>query len=336
MSRASDAVADAGGWRKWFTTARGLPSGASSAEKADRGREFEAALIEMLSEAELEPRKGYRPLGEEVDGSFLLDGRTYLFEAKWTSAAHPASSLYQFKGKVEGKLTGTVGLFFSMSGYSTDAVQALVAGKNLNLVLFDDSDITFLFEEGIGIAEAVRLKVRAAAESGTPYIQLDKVLAAADRGEIARSRSRQVFVEGRFEERVLKYLRNARNATEPVQVIDTAGPRNMPRSIDAMLQFTGHALPFVAVLEQDEAERKSGQAVQEIVDHVNAETEHAELIWIPSSLEECLGLTELDRQRISRLPDDQLGEVLDAVDLGKQITLHPKLAPVLKAVGIPV
>ncbi len=47
-----------------------------------------------------------------------------------------SSSLYQFKGKVEGKLTGTVGLFFSMSGYSTDAVQALLVGKDLNLVLF--------------------------------------------------------------------------------------------------------------------------------------------------------------------------------------------------------
>ncbi|NKS85640.1 hypothetical protein GS688_00845 [Rhodococcus hoagii] len=182
MSRASEAVTAAGGWRKWFTTARGLPSNASPAEKANRGREFEAALVEMLSEAKLQPRKGYRPIGEEIDGSFWLDGRTYLFEAKWTSAAHPASSLYQFKGKVEGKLTGTVGLFFSMSGYSPDAVQALVAGKNLNLVLFDDSDINLLFEEEIDIAEAIRLKVRAAAESGTPYIQLDAVRAAATRG----------------------------------------------------------------------------------------------------------------------------------------------------------
>lgn len=336
MSRASDAVADAGGWRKWFTTARGLPSSASPAEKADRGREFEAALIEMLREAELQPRKGYRPLGEEIDGSFWLDGRTYLFEAKWTSAAHPASSLYQFKGKVEGKLTGTVGLFFSMSGYSPDAVQALVAGKNLNVVLFDDSDINLLFEEEIDIAEAIRLKVRAAAESGTPYIQLDTVLAAAARGEIAKSRSRQVFVEGRFDRLVLEYLRKDRNATEPVQVRDTAGPRNMPRAIDAMLQFAGHALPFVAVLEKDEAERRSGQDVQEIVDHVNAETAQAELLWIPGSLEECLGLTDLDRHRILRLPVERVGAVLEMVNLEKQISLHPELEPVLKAVGIPM
>ncbi|NKT12011.1 hypothetical protein GS894_23880 [Rhodococcus hoagii] len=340
MSRASEAVTAAGGWRKWFTTARGLPSNASPAEKANRGREFEAALVEMLSEAKLQPRKGYRPIGEEIDGSFWLDGRTYLFEAKWTSAAHPASSLYQFKGKVEGKLTGTVGLFFSMSGYSPDAVQALVAGKNLNLVLFDDSDINLLFEEEIDIAEAIRLKVRAAAESGTPYIQLDAVRAAATRGEIASSRSRQVFVEGRFDRLVLEYLRNDRNATEPVQVRDTAGPRNMPRAIDAMLQFAGHALPFVAVLEKDEAERRSGQDVQEIVNQVNAETAQAELLWIPGSLEECLGLTDLDRHRILRLPvervDVVLEKVLEEVDLEKQISLYPDLGPVLKAAGIPM
>lgn len=241
------------------------------------------------------------------------------------------------KGKVEGKLTGTVGLFFSMSGYSTDAVQALLVGKDLNLVLFDDSDINFVVDERIDIADAIRFKVRAAAESGTPpYLQLDKVLAAASQGEIARPRPRIVFVEGRFEERVFEYLRDDRNATEPVQLMNTAGPMNMARTIDAMLQLAGHPLPFVAVLEQDEAERKSGRDVQEIVDQVNAENGQAELLWIPSSLDERLGLTERDRQLICRLPPDRLAKFLAQVDLDEQISLHPELVPVLTAVGIPI
>ena len=60
-----------------------------------------------------------------------------LFEAKWTGDPVPASMLYQFRGKLEGKLTGTLGIFISIGGYSADAVDALVAGKSLNLVLFD-------------------------------------------------------------------------------------------------------------------------------------------------------------------------------------------------------
>ncbi|APE12542.1 hypothetical protein BO226_24570 (plasmid) [Rhodococcus sp. 2G] len=176
MSGAREAVAAAGGWRKWFSAAHELPPTATKAEKADRGREFEGALIEMFNEDGLKPRASYRPTGEEVDGSIWLDGRTYLFEAKWTSAAHPASSLYQFKGKVDGKLTGTIGLFFSMSGYSTDAVDALIAGKDLNLVLFDRADVDLVIKNRIGIAEAIRLKLRAAAESCTPFAQLGSLL----------------------------------------------------------------------------------------------------------------------------------------------------------------
>lgn len=82
MSRASEAVAATDGWRTWFKAADALPSNATKEAKANRGRELEAALTEMFDEAGLYPRSNYRPLGEEVDGSIMLDDRTYLFEAK--------------------------------------------------------------------------------------------------------------------------------------------------------------------------------------------------------------------------------------------------------------
>ncbi|NKS85641.1 hypothetical protein GS688_00850 [Rhodococcus hoagii] len=76
------------------------------------------------------------------------------------------------------------------------------------------------------------------------------------------------------------------------------------------------------------------------MNQVNAETAQAELLWIPGSLEECLGLTDLDRHRILRLPvervDVVLEKVLEEVDLEKQISLYPDLGPVLKAAGIPM
>jgi hypothetical protein len=41
-----------------------------------------------------------------------------LLEAKWHRDEFelPASTIYEFKGKVDGKLVGTVGIFISMSG----------------------------------------------------------------------------------------------------------------------------------------------------------------------------------------------------------------------------
>jgi hypothetical protein len=76
-----------------------------------------------------------------------------LLEVKWRVDPQPASTLYQFMGKVNGKLVGTIGLFVSMSGFSPDAVDALVAGKELNLILMDGDDVRALVRGDIGIED---------------------------------------------------------------------------------------------------------------------------------------------------------------------------------------
>jgi len=60
----------------------------------------------MLADEGLAPRIRFRPSGEEIDGSFLHQGRVMLLETKWTQDPLPASSIYQFRGKVEGKPRG--------------------------------------------------------------------------------------------------------------------------------------------------------------------------------------------------------------------------------------
>ena len=125
----------------------------------------------MLNADELEPRLRVRPSGEEIDGSFHFGDRTYLLEAKWHGAPIPASSIYAFKGKVDGKLSGTIGIFVSMSGYSEEAVDALTAGKGLNVLLFDRSDIEGCVD--YGFTRVLRAKLRAAAEEGVVLFPIE-------------------------------------------------------------------------------------------------------------------------------------------------------------------
>jgi hypothetical protein len=126
----------------------------------------------MLAEEGLAPRTNFRPDGEEVDGSFFHRGRVMLLEAKWTQGPQPASSIYEFRGKVEGKLVGTIGVFISMSGYSADAVNALVAGKVINTILFTGDDMRAVVAGQVSFADALDRKLRAAAEDGTPLSPL--------------------------------------------------------------------------------------------------------------------------------------------------------------------
>lgn len=140
----------------------------------ERGLQFEQMIKDALAAFGLEPRGSYRSLGEQVDGSFVHKGRPFLLEAKWTADPIPASTLYAFKGKVDGKLTGTIGVFVSISGYSEDAVDALVAGKSINLILFDKDDWEDSIAESVGFDQVLVQKLRFAAEEGSPLYPADQ------------------------------------------------------------------------------------------------------------------------------------------------------------------
>ncbi|MFQ2071951.1 restriction endonuclease [Aeromonas veronii] len=135
----------------------------------NRGFAFEKILNACLQADGLEPRSGYKTEGEQIDGSFFLDGSVFLLEAKWHKDPLPASSIYQFKGKVDGKLFGTLGIFISMSGYSKDAVDALTLGKSLNIVLFGKEDIDSAILGERGFKSILKSKLRIAAEQGVVY-----------------------------------------------------------------------------------------------------------------------------------------------------------------------
>ena len=62
----------------------------------------------------LSPREPFRVVGEQIDGSFILDHEIYLLEAKWHQTPLPEGDLLIFRGKVEGKSKYTRGVFISV------------------------------------------------------------------------------------------------------------------------------------------------------------------------------------------------------------------------------
>lgn len=139
---------------------------------------------------------------------------------KWHKSEIPASAIYSFKGKVDGKLSGTIGIFISMSGYSKDAVDALCLGKELNIILFDKEDIEEAFNTSF--SNVLKQKLRAAADYGDIYkskelsIISKKTNAAEDAGSTIKdsvisdihsdNMSYCILCEGRFELTVLQEL----------------------------------------------------------------------------------------------------------------------------------
>lgn len=192
------------------------PYDADAAWYRQRGRDLEDIISALFNHEWFESRIRFRPSGEELDGSFFALQRHFLTELKWHSKTIEASVLYAFKGKVDGKLIGTIGIFISMSGYSKDAVNALVKGKELNIILFDKDDIDYAFDNSF--LDLLKIKLRAAADEGNLYfrssaIQIEKQdKAAATAPTIIQTISPSVkntlcfICEGRTDQIILQEL----------------------------------------------------------------------------------------------------------------------------------
>lgn len=90
----------------------------------ERGLRFEGFLNELFAAHELAPRNAFRIVGEQIDGSFRLDGQTYLVEAKWHGPQTGFADLMTFSGKVGGKASWSRGLFVSNSGFTAEGLEA--------------------------------------------------------------------------------------------------------------------------------------------------------------------------------------------------------------------
>ena len=142
----------------------------------ERGFEFERFLNELFRVYGLVPRSPFRLVGEQLDGSFQLDGDTYLLEARWWGAPLSIGEILAFSGKVEGKASWSRGLLVSISSFSADSLEAFRRGRSTSIVGMDGVDLCLVLEDRIHLADAIRLKARRAAETGDFFVPLMQFL----------------------------------------------------------------------------------------------------------------------------------------------------------------
>ena len=135
-----------------------------------RGLRFEGFLTDLFAAFNLAPRGSLRLVGEQIDGSFLLDTETYLLEAKWYAPKIGFSDLMTFSGKVAGKATWARGLFISISGFSEEGLEAFSRGRQVNLICVDGLDLYEVLSRQASLVEMIQEKARRAAETNCAYV----------------------------------------------------------------------------------------------------------------------------------------------------------------------
>lgn len=273
-----------------------------------RGYELEKLIYSVLKAENLKPRSGFKPEGEQIDGSFFWEGQTFLLEAKWVGNPLPASSIYSFKGKLDGKFHTTSGIFIAMNGYSDDVEDALKFGKSLNILLFDDNDMSLIFTGEVSFLKVLKFKLRQAGDTGSlqvPYklkekakeisfIEPTKVLKFNEFLNLnAKSRiidDLLIFVEGKSDIPLIK------NFIEPIKhkysfsyrIESLNGPENL-RQLPSLLNLYGDykkTKALIVILDDDLA----AQNITPVIQNVTKQLENSSIyvstlfLFIPKTL----------------------------------------------------
>ncbi len=148
-----------------------------SAEPGRRkaGFALEKLLNQLFELFELKPRQAFRVIGEQIDGSFELDGQIYLMESKWEKDALPEADLLVFRGKIEGKSTFTRGVFIALNDVSSQARDAFTRGKAPSFFIMNGHDLMMILCEAISLPDFLRKRVRLLGEEGRVCIPFSEL-----------------------------------------------------------------------------------------------------------------------------------------------------------------
>lgn len=142
---------------------------ANKTSRQQRGYALERILAELSRLSQLETTEAFRVNGEQVDGAVKFDGEHYLIEAKWQEKSASNEPVYQFAGKVAGKLYGC-GLFISVNGFSSEVIRSLVIGKEIQTLFVDGEDLILVLEGHLTLRDMIDRKVKAAQTKGLIYV----------------------------------------------------------------------------------------------------------------------------------------------------------------------
>jgi len=325
-------------WAKRLAELQNPPADAPSIWFQARGRQLEQILAAMLESEGLAPRTNVRPDGEEIDGSFVMGDRTYLLEAKWRKGPTPASELYAFRGKVDGKLAGTLGVFITMNRYSDDAIDALLAGKTVNLILFSADDMMQIAQGRWNFTEALRAKLRIAAEIGSPYWPLEPTAeartGAADGAPPAAPTPAETWtliVESKNDERALDRLLSrfespARSMALKFWVAE--GGQNMASIVQRLAEEAGPS--HTAVFVDADVDAETRQALGEHAGSV--------VIFQPSFADWLMEATDADTYNhyvfLASSPDKEVRRMASVANLDQLLTASPDFARLIDRMGL--
>ncbi len=133
------------------------------------GKAFEVWFYDLMEFSEIVARRPYKTEGREIDGAITIGDTTYLVECKFTSEQSGAPDIDVFRAKVENVADNTMGVFVSISGYSSVAIKG-ASGRKTPLLLLDHGHLYRVLGGMTSFKEIVERVRRHASQTGKAYL----------------------------------------------------------------------------------------------------------------------------------------------------------------------
>lgn len=134
------------------------------------GYEFETWFYDLAGYFELPGRPPYKADGRQIDGSLGLDGTDFLIETKFTNEQTGAPDIDVFMSKIKRKADNTMGIFVSMAGFSSTAIDEASCDRT-PMLLMDYSHIYNLILSGsMTLPDVIRRIKQHASQTGEAFL----------------------------------------------------------------------------------------------------------------------------------------------------------------------
>ena len=142
--------------------------------KQVRGQRFNKLISDVLTTHGIRSRPNNEGPGE-IDVVFEMDAQRYVLEAKWERSPVDEGAICKLRDRVRKRLSGTNGIVLSMSGYTSDCLQDMKQGQELNVVLLTKEHFEAILYGYLAPAELIRRVYDNAHFRGEPLTTLEKL-----------------------------------------------------------------------------------------------------------------------------------------------------------------
>ncbi|WP_144420400.1 restriction endonuclease [Micromonospora haikouensis] len=162
-------------WRRLVAEYRALDRLDGGLTPQKRGQRFNGLVAELLTVFGIPAKADQRSVGE-LDVTFRHAGRPFILEAKWERQKTGTGPIAKLQRRVEQRMVGVAGVFLAMEGYTAEALDEVVRGRRLDIVLLDRTHWEAMLSGFVPPQELLDLVVDAAAFKGEAHAPLHRLL----------------------------------------------------------------------------------------------------------------------------------------------------------------